>query len=73
MVKEMLGAYETVPVPRIAVRFPLEIPPPLGFAPDRPETWPVVEGQLEFYEGKLFSLPGLAPTLDELLEQLSGG
>lgn len=50
-------AYETVPVPRVAVRFPLELPRPVGFVADRPETWPVVEGQLEFYQGKLFYMP----------------
>lgn len=50
-------AYETVPVPRAAVTFPLELPRPEGFVGDRPETWPVIEGQLEFYEGKLFYMP----------------
>ena len=48
---------ELVPVPRWAVRFPLELPLPEGFVADQPETWPAVEGQLEFVEGKLFYMP----------------
>jgi Uma2 family endonuclease len=48
---------ELVPVPRSAVRFPLELLPPPGFVRDQPETWPLVEGQLEFVEGKLLYMP----------------
>jgi len=51
---------ELVPVPRSAVRFPLELPLPAGFAPDMPDTWPLVEGQLEFVGGKLFYMPPCA-------------
>jgi len=48
---------ELVPVPRSAVRFPLEMALPDGFAGDEPQTWPLVDGQLEFYGGKLFYMP----------------
>jgi Uma2 family endonuclease len=48
---------ELVPVPRSAVRFPLEMPLPNGFLGHEPGTWPLVDGQLEFYDGKLFYMP----------------
>lgn len=48
---------ELVPVPRSAVRFPLEVPLPDGFAADRPDTWPDIDGQLEFVGGKLLYMP----------------
>jgi len=52
---------ETIQVPR-ALRFPAELRPPPGFAPDRIETWPRVEGRLEYVEGRLWYLP---PCADE--------
>jgi Uma2 family endonuclease len=56
-------AYEdVVPVPRIAIDLPLELPPPPGFDPTCAETWPAVEGQLEYVDGKLLFMP---PTGDE--------
>jgi Uma2 family endonuclease len=48
---------ELVPVPRVAIRLPLELPLPAGFAPDRPDTWPVVDGEIEFVGGKLVYMP----------------
>jgi hypothetical protein len=56
---------ELVAVPRSAVRFPLELPVPQGFTPDLPETWPLVEGQLEFVGGKLFYMPPCADRQQE--------
>lgn len=53
---------ELVPVPRSAVTLPLALPPPEGFDPERPETWPRVEGQLEYVEGRLLWMP---PSGDE--------
>jgi len=50
-------ADDLVPVPRSAVRFPLELSPPPGFVAEQPDTWPVVEGQLEFVGGKLYFMP----------------
>lgn len=44
-------------VPRIAVTLPLPLPIPEGFDPDRPETWPRVEGRLEYVDGKLEYMP----------------
>ncbi|HVO28251.1 MAG TPA: Uma2 family endonuclease [Candidatus Margulisiibacteriota bacterium] len=47
---------ETIPVPR-AIRFPVELIPPEGFDPERLETWPRVEGRLEFVKGRLLFMP----------------
>ncbi len=44
-------------VPRIAIKLPLPLPIPDGFEPERPETWPVVEGRLEYVEGRLEYMP----------------
>jgi len=53
-----IGSYEElVPVPRAAIRLPLEMPIPDGFVVDDPGTWPAVQGTLEFYDGKLFYMP----------------
>jgi len=48
---------ELVPVPRSAVRFPLELQLPDGFVASEPDTWPNVEGSVEFYGGKLLYMP----------------
>src|SRR5205823_6092590 len=47
---------ETIQVPA-SVRFPVEITPPDGFDPARLETWPRVEGRLEWVEGRLLYMP----------------
>jgi Uma2 family endonuclease len=47
---------ETIAVPR-AVRFPVELTPPDGFDPARLETWPRVEGRLEWVGGRLLYMP----------------
>ena len=47
---------ETIPVPR-AIRFPVELIPPEGFDPERCETWPKVEGRLEYVNGRLLYMP----------------
>jgi len=47
---------ETIPVPG-SVRFPIELEPPAGFRPEEPETWPRVEGRLEWVEGRLLYMP----------------
>lgn len=46
----------TVPVPG-SVRFPVELVPPGGFDPARLETWPHVEGRLEWVAGRLLFMP----------------
>lgn len=51
------AAEEVVIVPRSAVRFPLELPVPEGFSVEVEESWPLVEGALEFVEGKLYYMP----------------
>lgn len=55
---------ETV-VPRAAVTFPVRLPPPDGFDPERTETWPNVNGRLEYVEGELWYMP---PTGDDQQE-----
>jgi len=47
---------ETIPVPS-TVRFPVELTPPEGFDPARLETWPRVEGRLEWMGGRLLYMP----------------
>jgi Uma2 family endonuclease len=47
---------ETV-VPRAAVTFPVRLPAPEGFDPDRLETWPEVTGRLEYLDGALWYMP----------------
>ena len=46
----------TIPVPG-TVRFPVELTPPEGFDPTRLETWPRVEGRLEWVGGRLLYMP----------------
>jgi Uma2 family endonuclease len=52
---------ETIPLPR-AVRFPVELRPPEGFAPERLETWPWIPGRVEFFGGRLLYMPPCADT-----------
>jgi Uma2 family endonuclease len=47
---------ETFPVPG-TVKFPVELHPPDGFDPARPETWPDVDGRLEYVDGRLLYMP----------------
>jgi Uma2 family endonuclease len=47
---------ETFQVPA-SVRFPVELTPPEGFDPARVETWPAVEGRLEWVAGRLRYMP----------------
>jgi Uma2 family endonuclease len=47
---------ETFQVPA-SVRFPVELTPPEGFDPARVETWPDVEGRLEWVAGRLLYMP----------------
>jgi len=50
------------PVPTIAITLPLELPLPDGFDPQDLETWPLVEGRLEYVDGRLLYMP---PSGDE--------
>ncbi len=56
---------EMIHVPRVAVKFPLELPVPEGFVVDEPETWPRVEGRLEFVGGRLYFMPPCADRQQE--------
>jgi Uma2 family endonuclease len=44
-------------VPRIAVVLPLALPIPEGFDPERADSWPAVEGRLEYVDGRLEYMP----------------
>jgi Uma2 family endonuclease len=48
---------EITVVPRIAVQLPIALPIPTGFDVERQETWPAVEGRLEFVRGRLEYMP----------------
>ncbi|PYM12503.1 MAG: hypothetical protein DMD81_23825 [Candidatus Rokuibacteriota bacterium] len=50
------------PVPTIAITLPLELPVPEGFDPEDLNTWPLVEGRLEYVDGRLLYRP---PSGDE--------
>jgi len=47
---------DVIVVPK-SVRFPVELTPPDGFDPARLETWPRVEGSLEWVAGRLLFMP----------------
>jgi Uma2 family endonuclease len=49
--------YSETVVPRAAVSFPLRLPEPEGFDPERHETWPHVTGRLEYVDGSLWFMP----------------
>ncbi|MGE0789101.1 MAG: Uma2 family endonuclease [Sandaracinaceae bacterium] len=53
---------ELVPVPRSAIRLPLALTTPSDFDPARPQTWPAIEGRLEYVSGRLLWMP---PSGDE--------
>jgi Uma2 family endonuclease len=48
---------QSVTLRRGRVRFPVELHAPPGFRPDSPETWPRVEGRLEYVGGRLLYMP----------------
>jgi Uma2 family endonuclease len=47
---------ETITLPR-AREFPVALRPPPGFVADRLETWPKLDGRLEYVEGRLLFMP----------------
>jgi|SRR5581483_6874401 len=55
-VPKALDDEATVQVPG-TVRFPVELTPPDGFDPARLETWPRVDGRLEWVAGRLLYMP----------------
>jgi Uma2 family endonuclease len=59
---------ELTAVPRMAVRFPLELALPDGFDAAEAETWPLVDGRLEYVGGRLLFM---APSGG--LQQLTAG
>jgi hypothetical protein len=49
--------YSETIVPRAAVTFPLKVPMPERFVPERLDSWPRVSGRLEYFEGALWYIP----------------
>ncbi len=64
-------------VPRIGVAIPLALPIPDGFDAGRPETWPPVEGRLEYVTGRLLFMPRCgapqAKTVTDVVTELNVG
>lgn len=48
---------EIVPLPRRALRFPIELRMPPAFRADDRSTWPAVEGRVEYLDGRLLFMP----------------
>lgn len=48
---------DDVRLPRADVRFPVELRPPPGMRVEDPETWPRVQGRVEFVGGRLLFMP----------------
>jgi Uma2 family endonuclease len=55
--RELEQYEEMVPVPRAALELPVPLPIPPGFDPGRLETWPRVDGRLEYVAGRLWFMP----------------
>ena len=60
---------ETITLPR-ALRFPVELHPPLGFVADRLETWPRLAGRLEYGHGRLLYTPPCGDTQQDTVTDL---
>lgn len=60
---------ETITLPR-ALRFPVELYPPVGFVPDRLETWPQLAGRLEYVQGRLLYMPPCGDTQQDTVTDL---
>ncbi len=55
-----------------SVRFPVELVPPEGFDPARLETWPRVEGRLEWVGGRLLYMPPCGETQQATVADVVG-
>ena len=58
----MSQAHATELIPGLPLRFPVAVRTPRGFRAEKPETWPQLEGRLEFHDGRLLYMP---PCADE--------
>lgn len=52
-----IDPYENTSVPRASIQLPLTVPTPPGFVADRLDTWPAIDGRLEYVEGRLRFMP----------------
>ena len=55
-----------------SVKFPVELRPPPGFDPERLETWPKVEGRLEFVGGRLLYMPPCGDVQQDVVTDVVG-
>ena len=62
---------ETLPLTR-AIKFPVELIPPDGFAPELTETWPKVDGRMEYVEGRLLYMPPCADIQQYVVLNVAG-
>ena len=63
---------DLIPVPRVAVSLPLPLPTPEGFDAARLETWPEIEGKLEYVEGRLLYMPPSADFQQDTVADVVG-
>lgn len=61
-----------LPVPRVALQFPLVMPRPPGFRPAEPSTWPAVPGRLEYVNGRLLFMPPCGEEQQSVAMSLAG-
>ena len=55
------------------LRFPVELRPPRGFDPADAETWPAVDGRLEFVDGRLLYMPPCGDAQGDVVAAGVGG
>lgn len=54
----------------LPVKYPVELPLPAGFDPDRSSTWPRVNGRLEYIGGRLLFMPPCGETQSTVVANL---
>ncbi len=52
------------------IQFPVELKPPRGFDPTRVETWPRIDGRMEYVDGRLLYMPPCGDTQCESVAQV---
>jgi Uma2 family endonuclease len=63
---------DELPLPRAAVRFPIELHTPPGFRPELSSTWPQLPGRLEYVGGTILYLPPCGGIQQAVCADLAG-
>jgi Uma2 family endonuclease len=63
---------ECLHLPRGSVRFPIELIPPPGFRADDPQTWPAIDGSLEYVDGRLLYMPPSGDVQQDVCSAVTG-